>query len=128
LWLSHEFPTDNRLVICESAIDALSYAVLYPDDRTRFASIGGKPSPQTPELIRAAAARMPVPSEIIWAGDADAEGRKLGEVVRQAVELTGRHDLRFTVHEPLGAKDFNDVLRLRPHPVLPFRPEVPSVA
>ncbi len=32
LWLSQERPDDNRLVFCESAIDALSYAVLYPDD------------------------------------------------------------------------------------------------
>ena len=60
LWLSHEFPDDHRLVLCESAIDALSQAVLFPDDRTRYASVGGKPNPQQPELIRAAAARMPI--------------------------------------------------------------------
>jgi hypothetical protein len=51
-------PDDNRLVFCESAIDALSHVVLFPDNQTRYASIGGKPNPQQPELIRAAAARM----------------------------------------------------------------------
>ena len=128
LWLSHELPGDNRLVVCESAIDALSYAVLFPDNYARYASIGGKPNAQQPELIRAAVARMPVDSEIVSAMDADAGGRDLAEIVKRAVELSGRHDLRFTVHEPEGAKDWNDLLRARPLPLLPFRPDVPSVA
>jgi hypothetical protein len=128
LWLSHELPTDNRLVFCEAAIDALSHAVLFPDNHARYASIGGKPNPQQPELIRAAAARMPAGSEIISAMDADASGRDLAEIVRRAVELSGRHDLRFVMQEPHGFKDWNDQLRARPHPVLPYRPEVPSVA
>jgi hypothetical protein len=128
LWLSHELPGDNRLVVCESAIDALSHAVLFPDNHARYASIGGKPNAQQPELIRAAVARMPVSSEIVSAMDADAGGRDLTEIVKRAVELSGRHDLRFTVHEPEGAKDWNDLLRARPLPFLPFRPDVPSVA
>jgi len=121
LWLSNEYPDDNRLVFCESAIDALSHAVLFPDAHARYASIGGKPNPQQPELIRAAAARMPADSEIIAAMDADADGRKLAEVVREAVKLTGRADLRFSVQEPEGAKDFNDQLRAKPLPSLPYR-------
>jgi Toprim-like len=71
LWLSHELPDDQRLVFCEAAVDALSHAVLFPDNHARYASIGGKPNPQQPELIRAAAARMPNGSEIIAAMDAD---------------------------------------------------------
>jgi len=128
LWLSHEFPGDHRLVFCESAIDALSHAVLFPDNRARYASIGGKPNPQQPELIRAAAARMPLDSEIVSAMDADEDGAKLSEVVRKAVALTGRLDLRFTMQEPFGFKDWNDQLRAKPQPYLPYRPEVPSVA
>jgi hypothetical protein len=128
LWMSHELPGDKRLVVCEGAIDALSHAVLFPDNDARYASIGGKPSAQQPELIRAAVARMPNSSEIVSAMDADAGGRDLAEIVKRAVELTGRHDLRFTVHEPEGAKDWNDLLRARPLPLLPFRPDVPSVA
>jgi len=128
LWLSHELPDDQRLVFCESAIDALSHAVLFPDNRARYASIGGKPNPQQPELVRAAAARMPVDSEIVAAMDNDADGVKLADVVRKAVGLTGRLDLRFTLQEPFGFKDWNDQLRARPHPLLSYRPEVPSVA
>ena len=128
LWLSRELPDDNRLVFTESAIDALSHAVLFPDSRARYASIGGKPNPQQPELIRAAAARMPVDSEIVAAMDADEDGAKLADVVRKAVALTGRLDLRFTLQEPFGHKDWNDQLRAKPNPLLPYRPEVPSVA
>jgi hypothetical protein len=128
LWLSQCLPDDNRLVFTEGAIDGLSHAVLFPDNRTRYASIGGKPNPQQPELIRAAVARMPLSSEIVAAMDADADGRKLTEIVSRAVELSGRLDLKFAVQEPEGHKDWNDQLRAKPHPLLPYRPQVPSVA
>lgn len=128
LWLSHELPGDKRLVFCESAIDALSHAVLFPDNHARYASIGGKPNPQQPELIRAASARMPVDSEIVSAMDADKDGAELAGIVRKAVVLTGRLDLKFTVQEPFGVKDWNDQLRQKPQPLLPYRPDVPFVA
>jgi len=114
LWLSHERPDDNRLVFCESAIDALSHAALFPDDGARYASIGGKPNPVQPELIRAAIARMPEKSKIVSAMDADADGGKLAEVVREAFRLTGRDDLSYVFQEPFGFKDWNDQLRARP--------------
>jgi len=128
LWLSHENYEDNRIVFCESGIDALSHQVLFPDERTRFASIGGKPNPVQPELIRAAIARMPFGSEIVSAMDADEDGGKLAGIVRQAVQLSGRDDLRFVLQEPFGFKDWNDQLRKRPKHSLPSRAEEPSVA
>jgi len=128
LWSSHELPQDNRLVLSESGIDALSFAVLFPDERARYASIGGKPNPLQPELIRAAIARMPSGSEIVSAMDADEDGGKLAEIVRQAVQLSGRDDLRFSDHRPSGAKDWNDVLRETPKLFVPYRRGEPSVA
>jgi uncharacterized protein DUF3991/Toprim domain-containing protein len=128
LWMSQELPDDNRLVLCESAIDALSHAVLFPDIRARYGSIGGKPSPEQLELIRAASARMPADSEIVAAMDADGDGAKLNDVVKKAVALTGRLDLRFSVQEPFGHKDWNDQLRDRPKQSLPYRAKEPSVA
>jgi hypothetical protein len=128
LWLSQQLPDDNRLVVTEGAIDALSHAVLFPDNHARYASIGGTPNPQQTELIRAAVARMPLSSEIVSAMDADATGRELAEIVRRAVELSGRQDLKFIVQEPVGHKDWNDQLRAKPQPFLPYRPQVPSVA
>src|ERR1017187_4809146 len=41
LWFSHTKSDDDRLVFCESAINALSYAVLHPAEHSRYASIGG---------------------------------------------------------------------------------------
>jgi Toprim-like len=74
LWVINTEKSDDCMVFCESAIDALSYAVLFPDNQTCYASIGGKPNPVQPELIRAAAARMRAGSEITAAMDADADG------------------------------------------------------
>ncbi|HVP46112.1 MAG TPA: DUF3991 domain-containing protein [Bryobacteraceae bacterium] len=128
LWLSNLLPDDERLVFCESAIDALSHAALYPDDRARYASIGGKLNPQQPELIRAVIARMPAKARIVAAMDADADGAKLAEMVREAVQLSGRDDLAFVFQEPRGFKDWNDQLRAKPRSPLPCRPEEPSVA
>jgi Toprim-like/Protein of unknown function (DUF3991) len=113
LWLSNEMAGDTRIVFSEGAIDSLSYAVLFPDQRTRYASIGGQLNPIQPELIRATILAMPLNSEIVAAMDADAEGNKLAQVVRKAVELSGRDDLRFVFHEPFGFKDWNDQLRAK---------------
>jgi Toprim-like/Protein of unknown function (DUF3991) len=113
LWFSHTRADDNRLVICEGAIDALSHATLFPDEHARYASIGGQVSPLQPELIRAAAARMLVGAEIVAAMDADANGARLADVVKDAVRLVGRDDLRFILQEPTGFKDWNDHLRAR---------------
>jgi hypothetical protein len=44
------------------------------------------------------------------------------------VELSGRSDLRFTLREPFGHKDWNDRLRSKPQAVLSHRHEEPTVA
>jgi len=76
LWFSHTGPSDRRLVLAESAIDALSHAVLFPDaeDRTRYASLGGNPNAQQPGLVRSSIARLPDGAEIVAAFDADEAG------------------------------------------------------
>jgi hypothetical protein len=121
LWLSQIQLDDEKLIFCESAIDALSHAALFPDPSARYASVGGKLNPVQPELIRAAAACMPSCAEIVEAMDADQAGRDLAEIVRHAVELSGRGDLKFRIHEPIEAKDWNDLLRARPKPLVPWR-------
>lgn len=120
LWLSHAGKDDRRLVIAESAIDALSYAGLFPDseDHTRYGSLGGKPNPKQPELVKAAVARMSAGSHIIAAMDADEAGGQMAEVVRLAVESVGAKsgcaDLVFKIHQPgLEGKDWNEALQKR---------------
>jgi hypothetical protein len=127
IWTSHVQNGDRRIAFCESAIDALSLAALEPDERTRYVSIGGRPSPAQRQLIRAAVAVMPESSTVAAAMDNDAAGRELCEIIGEAVRLSGRHDLHFEIHKPREHKDFNDELRHRPRAALPYRPEEPSI-
>lgn len=117
LWLSHMRTQDRRLVFAESAIDALSYALLFPDaeDQTCYASLGGKPNCKQPGLLQAAIARLPERSEIVAAFDADEAGRLLVEMLRVAVSglvEAGRTDLIFQAHLPAHqGDDWNHVLQ-----------------
>ena len=119
---SHVEHGDNRLVFCESAIDALSFPALFPDQHTRYASIGGRPAPVQRALMWAAASVVPASSTVVAAMDADEAGRELTEIVCEAVNLTARSDLRFETIEPGRFKDRNDQLRGRPKIPLPYRP------
>jgi Toprim-like/Protein of unknown function (DUF3991) len=118
LWLSHTRPDDRRLILAESAIDALSYAALWPDadDHTRYASLGGKPSWRQVKLIQATAARLPPGAAVVAAFDADPAGRQLVEVIDDAIakvaNTRGRRDLIFKVHLPAQeGEDWNHVLQ-----------------
>jgi hypothetical protein len=128
LWLSKTSPADQRLVICESAIDALSFAVLFPDGRARYASIGGKLSPSQPELVGSQINLLSHCAEVIAAMDADDAGRQLADAIERAFSTAGRADLTFRRQEPLGFKDWNDQLRARPTGPLPRWHKEPSVA
>ena len=114
LWLSRGGSRDERLVLGESGIEALSYAALFPDNNARYASIGGKPNPTQPALINAEILTLSKGAEIVAAMNADDEGEKLVEVVRLAVVGANRPDLRFTPALPsqIGS-DWNDMLRER---------------
>ena len=116
LWFSRCLKGDESLVFCESGIEALSHAALFPAPKARYASIGGEMNPKQPELIRAAIAKMPAGSEIIAAFNADDDGREFAEVVRRAV--TGG-PARFTFQEPSGFKDWSDQLRGISNPSFP---------
>ena len=111
LWLSKAIRDDNRLAICESAIDALSYAVLFQDGRTRYVSIAGRPTLVQLNLLRVEIERMPAGSEILAAMDSDQAGRALADLIRRSVEASGRADVTFRREEPSGFKDWNDQLK-----------------
>ena len=111
LWLSRTIAEDNCLVTCESAIDALSRAVLFPDGRARYASISGKPTLVQFNLLRLQLERMPAGSAAVAAMDADEPGRALAAFVHQALMSASRTDITFKIEEPDGFKDWNDQLR-----------------
>jgi hypothetical protein len=118
LWFSHCQPDDRRLVLAESAIDALSYAALFPDaeDRTRYASLGGRPSSRQMELLQATIARLPAGSEIVAAFDADVPGRWLLEALRLVVAdvaaKRGKTNVMIQANLPAQeGEDWNQVLQ-----------------
>jgi hypothetical protein len=115
LWFSHAEEGDNRLVFSESAIDALSYACLFPNETCRYASIGGQVNPEQPGLVKATILRMPEGSEIVGAMDNDEEGEKLAALIETAVIESRREDLKYRRHSPsLPAKDWNNLIRPKP--------------
>jgi len=120
LWFSHTRGDDRRLILTESAIDALSHAALFPDveDQTRYASLGGKPSRRQMGLLQATIAKLPEGAEIVAAFDADPAGRRLAGEIRQVVSngasRTERSDLMFRSHLPTQeGEDWNNVLQNR---------------
>jgi hypothetical protein len=117
LWFSHTRPDDGCLVLTESAIDALSYATLFPDseDRTRYASLGGRPSSRQMGLVQATVIKLAEGAEVVAAFDADEAGRCLVAVIGDAVgkvrHQAERNDLGFRVHVPATeGEDWNQVL------------------
>lgn len=111
LWWSGATPTDNRLVIAESAIDALSYHEVNPHPRTRYVSFAGAMNAQQPELISRAISWMPAGSTVVAATDRDKEGHAFAA---QIAELSAKHPhVTYERHAPsLGRKDWNDHLQV----------------
>jgi hypothetical protein len=110
LFLSKTIPEDKRMVIAESAIDVISYAVLFPDGHTRYASIGGKPSLAQVELLKVEMKRMPEESEIVAAMDNDEAGSQLVAVVSKVFDEVRWGNQTFRAHRPVGVKDWNQAL------------------
>jgi hypothetical protein len=118
LWFSHTRPDDWRLVLAESAIDAISYATLFPDsaDRTRYASLGGRPSSRQMGMVQAAVFKLSAGAEVVAAFDADEAGRSLaavtGAVIGNARAAADRSGLGFRAHLPAKeGEDWNQVLQ-----------------
>jgi len=117
LWFSAARAGDMALVIAESAIDALSYAALHPDEATRYASTGGAMNFNQPALIAGAIARMGQGSRIVIATDNDPGGHALADQIEALARDSGRADLAVSRELPEGqGQDWNDVLRAAPAP------------
>ena len=107
LWFSRTTGADMRLVMTESAIDALSYAALFPDDHARYFSTGGSLNPDQPALIRRALEKMPGPAALILATDNDEAGHALAAAIQSLAPIGA--EIRRPL--PTTGKDWNDQLR-----------------
>lgn len=107
LWRSRSLSVDRRLVLVESAIDALSFHQAQPDPRTSYVSTAGSLSPHQRELLKETLAILPGGTLVVLAFDRDAGGERLAQQVREL----GARDVSRSV-SPIG-KDWNDYVRQR---------------
>jgi hypothetical protein len=109
LWESHAFPNDTRLVVAESAIDALSYHALHGTPHSRYVSTaGGWDKDKTPDLIRKAAEECPGP-DVVLAFDNDEQGHEYETLAKKYLADSGKN---LIVSFPTALKaDWNDVLK-----------------
>lgn len=118
LWSSATTPADHRLVIAESAIDALSYHQVNPHPKTRYVSFAGGLNPEQPALLERAISWMPAGSMIVAATDKDKDGQDFATRISEL--CTCQPHVHYERHVPqLGAKDWNDHLRALRSPPLP---------
>ena len=115
LWCSNATDQDKRLVIAETAIDALSYAALFGYDDARFFSIAGQMNPKQPALLNRAIQAMPQGGQVVLAVDHDEGGQAIGEYIEpifnHVYRVLGRSDLSLvTDHPPTAGQDWNNVL------------------
>ncbi|MEQ1908042.1 MAG: DUF3991 and TOPRIM domain-containing protein [Vicinamibacterales bacterium] len=117
LGVSNDLEGDVRIVYTESFIDLLSYAALFPHERTRYRSFGGALSPKQPEIIRSHILALPRGAEVVAATDADDAGQQFAETIRSLSE-----GYAFREHRP-PAGDWNDVLREHVLPTVRYASE-----
>ena len=106
LWRSNMYKSDERLVVTESAIDALSYHQLHGDEKTRYVSIAGTMSDKQREYLKESIERMPEGASIVIATDQDKAGHELAEQIQELVP--GREMIR---DAPQQGKDWNEELQ-----------------
>lgn len=105
LWHSSNLAHASRVVVVESAIDAMSHAQATGDRESAYISIGGQPSREQWELIGVAVMKADERgAAVVIATDADAAGDALAE--RIAALAPGAERQR-----PDQGKDWNDHLR-----------------
>jgi hypothetical protein len=111
LWLSRRRRSDRRLVITESAIDALSVAALRPEREATYVSLAGTPSPGQLALLGRLVRWFDGLPDVIVATDADQAGERaaiaLKEYLRAYLEISPRIERLRPPDEP---GDWNDAL------------------
>jgi len=110
LWRSKQQSGDRRLVIVESAIDAMSYHQLHSQNNphTRYISTGGTISKYQLDLIKTAMADMTkIGGEIVIATDNDIAGNKLAQTL--TFEAPSKSKISRDVPD-LG-QDWNEILQ-----------------
>ena len=122
LWYSTNRDHAPRIVVVESAIDALSHAQLSGDQEAAYISVGGAMSDKQCNLIAELFAKATERGAIIvLATDADEPGRKLAGQLRDLAPASATIERQ----EPPYCKDWNDEIKqsVVPAPVVATAPK-----
>jgi hypothetical protein len=104
VWMTSNIEHAPRIVITESAIDALSYAEITGDQDAAYLSIGGQPSPEQWQTLKTELADATLrDAEIVIGTDADEAGDKLASQIAEIAPSAVRE-------EPEQGKDWNQHL------------------
>ena len=108
LWYSSNLGHAGRVVVVESAIDAMSHAQINGDQEAAYISVGGSMSDKQRELLAGALAKVHQRGAAgVRATDADEPGKKLADQV-QALAPAGALIER---EEPEHGNDWNDAVK-----------------
>ena len=108
LWYSSNLGHAGRVVVVESAIDAMSHAQINGDQEAAYISVGGSMSDKQRELLAGALAKAHQRgAAVVLATDADEPGKKLADQV-QALAPAGALIAR---EEPEHGNDWNDAVK-----------------
>lgn len=115
IWSSNQFANDNRLIVCEASIDALSYAELmfrrnYDDFfHSRFVSTDGGFGPETENALEKEIKALPENAVVVAAFDKDDQGWKFVGQLFLICEAAGR-EMKVDMPRVAGY-DWNEVLQ-----------------
>lgn len=109
LWHSANLPSAARVVIVESAIDALSHAQLKRDGDAAYISVGGTMSEKQQHLLRDVVEKaLARGAHIVVATDRDLAGDHLAEQIKGLAPP----DARIARDKPAMGKDWNEQLQI----------------
>lgn len=99
---------ERHLVICESTIDAMSYAMLFRQSGAVYVSLAGPLDPNRKELLLEAC-KCYKPSKLIIATDADIKGERIATEIQHFLQGL----MKISIHMPTQGKDWNEQLNLK---------------
>ncbi|GJL84214.1 MAG: hypothetical protein DHS20C12_28390 [Pseudohongiella sp.] len=108
LWTTRNVIEQQQLVICESAIDALSYMQLTGCQAVGLASMAGAWGQRTGRLLKALLSKSAI-AEVVLAFDNDDAGEWYATHAQATLRESGRRVRRLLPAD--GHKDWNDCLR-----------------
>lgn len=111
LWFSNFNGNDKRLLITESAIDALSYHRLHNEEKTRYVSIGGSMSDKQKGLLKGTIKKIhDQDGYVVYAFDNDEQGKKYIKLVADLMNSEQIKKAERGLPEKEGY-DWNDILK-----------------